>query len=94
MKLLTVACVCFGVGIVTTIIYEKLTEGLRIYWGDYHLHHSLYGLVLIVASIILYLFDCEPITVVAIIGFSIGNIFQHTKEEGFVFINRDHDQRC
>jgi hypothetical protein len=93
MKLLTVACVGFGIGIVTTIIYEKLTEGLRVYWGDYHLHHSLYGLVLIVISIILYLLHCEMITVVIIVGFSVGNIFQHTKAEGFIFINRDRDQR-
>jgi len=92
MKLLAVACVGFGIGMVTTIIYEKLTVGMRVYWGDYHLHHSLYGLVLIVISMILYFLHYGGIMVMVMIGFSIGNIFQHTQAEGFIFITRDRDR--
>lgn len=55
----------------------------------YHLHHSMYGLAL---------FALTPITVgnlvetLAVVGFGLGIIIEHTIHDGFVFVNKINKQ--
>jgi hypothetical protein len=54
----------------------------------YHIHHSMYGLTS---------FMIVPLTLthyglsMALVGFGLGIIIDHTIEEGFIFITKDKD---
>ena len=78
-------------GILITALYEKHTKGIEICINGYHLHHSLYGVLLIIVSIFLYILKTDVAIISPIIGFSLGNILQHTKKEKFVFIDKNND---
>ena len=80
-------------GILITALYEKHTKGIEICINGYHLHHSLYGVLLIIVSIFLYILKTDVSIIFPIIGFSLGNILQHTKKEKFVFIDKNNDLR-
>lgn len=52
----------------------------------YHFHHSVYGLT----SFIMVPFTLTHFTIsLALIGFGLGVIIDHTIEEGFVFITKE-----
>lgn len=54
----------------------------------YHFHHSMYGLTsLFVVPFTLTHF----IVTMALIGFGLGVIIDHTIEEGFIFITKEED---
>ena len=54
----------------------------------YHFHHSIYG----VTSLFVVPFTITHfIVTLALIGFGLGVIIDHTIEEGFIFITREED---
>ena len=93
VKVVVVLIVCFGLGIIATKLYENMTGNLRFYFRNYHLHHSLFGVGFLIISVCMYLLSGNIMTVVPLIGFSIGNIAQHTRRKGFVFIEKDRELR-
>lgn len=52
--------------------------------GEYHFHHSIQGVLLIVAGIILGRYAGKCIS-----SFGLGILTQHTADEGLVFITKD-----
>ena len=85
-------------GVVATLIFElilKTNKKLKdryyrhheIFWG-YHIHHSMYGLMSIIASIILFLAEYKT-DALFYFSFGIGIIAEHTISDGrFVFIEK------
>ena len=54
----------------------------------YHLHHSIYGLT----SFMIVPFTLTHFAVsMALVGFGLGIIIDHTIEEGFIFITRNEE---
>jgi hypothetical protein len=88
----------FLLGIVATLVFEQIlkrNKKLRnryyrhhqLFFG-YHVHHSTYGLVAVVASIILF-FVGRSMSSVFWFMFGIGIIFEHTISDGrFIFIEK------
>ena len=88
----------FLLGIVATLLFEqvlKRNKKLRdryyrhheILFG-YHVHHSLYGLFSVIASIILFALG-HSMPAVFWFMFGIGIIFEHTISDGrFIFIEK------
>lgn len=92
----------FFAGIVATWLFElilKNNKRLRnryyhhhaVLFG-YHVHHSLYGLIAIVAAVILFAFH-QDIDATLLLWFGIGVITVHTFSDGkFVFIEKFRKQ--
>ena len=93
VKVVAVVVVCFGMGVLATMLYEKVTGDLRCYFRNYRLHHSLFGVTFLIISAFMYLLSGDITTVISLIGFSVGNIVQHTRQDGFVFIEKDEKQQ-
>jgi hypothetical protein len=64
-------------------IYSKLTKGNKLVIGAYHLHHSLYSILFIVAALII---GNQSISVL-LIGMAVGTIIEHTCSDRFVFVS-------
>ena len=89
-------------GIATTLLFEfilKTNKKLRnryyrhheILFG-YHAHHSVYGLLFIIAGVIFY-FNKNISDSLLYISFGVGIIIQHTLSDGhFVFIEKQRKQ--
>ena len=85
-------------GVATTWLFElilKTNKKLRrkyyrhheILFG-YHVHHSTYGLILIIVSVILFLQNQHG-SALMVFGIGMGNIMMHTISDGrFVFIEK------
>ncbi len=77
-------------GIKLTAIYEKIFRGVKLSVNDYHLHHSLYGVVLIAGAALLHLHRVEALILLCMATFGLGSILQHTWSEHFVFVEREN----
>lgn len=87
-----------AVGLVLTWIFEfilktnkklrkKYYEHHKLFWG-YHIHHSMYGIALIVLNIVLFLMDKRS-TDFLYTAVGVGIIIMHTFSDGkFVFIEK------
>ena len=65
----------------------KKLDRLGRYKG-YHFHHSIYG----ATSLFVVPFTLSHFTItLALIGFGLGVIIDHTLEEGFIFITKEQD---
>lgn len=80
----------FIIGYLFTIAYEfcfnliesKVNKSPVVRFKEYHIHHSIYGLILILLFFIIQ----HPV----IIGSAVGSIIRHTiKEKRFTFIDKD-----
>lgn len=75
----------FLAGVLVTRLYERLTRGMMVVIRGYHLHHSLYGVVLVLLAVLLR----EWVNPAIPAGLAAGVIVQHTfSERRFVFIDR------
>ncbi|MFH1841045.1 MAG: hypothetical protein ABH807_02735 [Candidatus Shapirobacteria bacterium] len=57
--------------------------GRKPFLGEYHLHHSLFGVLLFFIG-----FLTQGIVTVVLLGLGMGIIVQHTCREGFEFITK------
>jgi len=76
-------------GAMITAFYEKFFRGIKLSVNDYHLHHSLYGIVLILVSVLLYSREVELAILLGTVAFGLGSILQHTYSEHLVFIEKE-----
>lgn len=77
-------------GVKLTAFYEQIFRGVKFSVNGYHLHHSLYGAVLIAGAALLYLHQVEAVVLLCVTTFGLGSILQHTRSERFVFIEREN----
>ena len=77
-------------GIKLTALYEKIFRGVKFSVNGFHLHHSLYGVVLIAGAALLHLHQVEAVILLCMTTFGLGSILQHTLSENFVFIEREN----
>ncbi|OGZ70089.1 MAG: hypothetical protein A3F47_01605 [Candidatus Staskawiczbacteria bacterium RIFCSPHIGHO2_12_FULL_38_11] len=99
MGIITIFLLAVLFGIFITLVFEfilKTNKSLRkkyyqnhkVFWG-YHVHHSTYGLLLIIVSIILFILD-KNFHALNSTGIGIGIIIMHTLSDGrFVFIEKE-----
>ncbi len=83
----------FCSGFLFSFIWEFVTmnilkTGKYAYVGGFHFHHSLFGLV---AFLLTLVYKNDYVKVVFFIGFGVGVITQHTITDRLVFISRDSD---
>jgi hypothetical protein len=82
--------ISFLSGVKLTAFYEQIFRGVKFSVNGYHLHHSLYGVVLIVGAALLHLHQVEAAILLCMTTFGLGSILQHTLSEHFVFIEREN----
>ena len=80
---------CHGKRLKPEILAVKIFKAVR--WaarktpfGDYHIHHSTLGLLLVLLGIL------TPITLikVTLVGFGLGMFTHHTQTEGLIFVTK------
>jgi hypothetical protein len=78
-----------SLGVLLTMVYEKISSGAKLLINQYHVHHSVAGLLLVGLSIVLCMFGFDIMSTLFTFGLGLGNVVQHTREEGLVFLEKE-----
>ena len=78
-----------SLGVLLTVVYEKISAGAKLLINRYHVHHSIAGLVLMSLSIFLQTLEFDVVPMLFVFGLGLGNVVQHTREEGLIFLEKE-----